>query len=338
MFMRGLLLTSLLVPLSAVNGGSQTPVDSNVSAKLTGNLVPHAQVGRGALRQAPITPCTSDGTSLVTSGTPGVLYDLFVQLQDVTVGNPPDAINFRIDYEPTSGGQGLEIIAWESFAGTEIRHPNVNGEDWPAPGSGVSLVIGDESPAKRASLDAQDRGTRPLGRFLVLATGSATFRFTTNSPPVAGDVGSSRSNVMIHDGSGYQSLAAPDNVGEVAFGSAATGYDPCAASASPIATDASTVELKGLKPLAVASQANPSTSIQWVVSSSKERLAKASLYTVSGRLIKRWDSVVLSQGTTRLAWDGLDETGTTASAGVYYLEVTSEDGYRVVTKAVLVRP
>lgn len=122
----------------------------------------------------------------------------------------------------------------------------------------------------------------------------------------------------------------------MAFGKA-SGYDPCKESTNAVDQKTADVELMGHPPLSVASQSNPAEArIQWTVASSKSRAAKVALYSVSGRLVKRWEPVALVQGITKLTWDGSDDTGSKASAGVYYLEVTSEDGYRVVTKAVLV--
>jgi len=313
---------------------SQIVSNSNVAAKLTGNLVLHSQTGR-AVRIAPATPCSSGESSLNTSGTPGVLYDLFVQLQDVTADTPPDAITFSIDYERATQNEGLEIVAWESLAGVQVQHSNAQGEDWPAPGSSITLVIGDERPVTRSSLDASGRGTRALGRFLVQANGEAVMRFTTDVSASDG-IGSMKAPIEIHDPTGFQSLTSPDHVGEIAFGQAATGYDPCQGSVSE--TKATEVLLGPQRPLAVIGQRNPfERRVEWTVMSSKIRTAKVALYSVSGRIVKHWESIQLGQGETKVVWDGLDESGARASSGVYYLEVTSGDGYRVVTKAVLVR-
>jgi hypothetical protein len=313
---------------------SQVASDSNVAAKLTGNLVPHSQTGK-SVRTAPSTPCSSSEANVTTSGTPGVLYDLFIQLQDVTVDTPPDAITFSIDYERATKDKGLEIVAWESLVGVQIQHPSANGEDWPAPGSSITLVIGGERPVTRSSLDAVGRGTRALGRFLVQANGDALMRFTTDVPAADG-MGSTKAPIEIHDPTGFQSLASPDHLGQIAFGQAGRGYDPCQGAGSE--TKATEVLLGPQRTLTVMGQRNPfERRVEWTVMSSKVRFAKVALYSVSGRVVKRWESIQLGQGETKVVWDGQDESGAKASSGVYYLEVTSSDGYRVVTKAILVR-
>jgi len=324
-----LVFVSLLL---ASGASAQIASDSNVSTKLTGNLVLHSQTGRH-LRVAPVASCGSSDAALTTSGSPNVPYDLFVQLQDVTLASPPDAVQLWIDYAPASSNAGLEVISCESFASTEIRHPNAKGEDWPAPGSGITLVFGQESPAVAAAQDQKGTGSRALGRFLVQANGDADFRFAASQPAHDG-VAESKTDVVIHDASGFQTLASPDNVGTIAFGSK-VAYDPCRSTAS-VDQKAAEVALGSQPTLFATADANPSTArVQWSIASSKTRSATVALYSVSGRRVRNWKQVTLVPGMTRLIWDGLDAAGSRASTGVYYLEVTSDDGFRVVTKAVL---
>jgi len=139
---------------------------------------------------------------------------------------------------------------------------------------------------------------------------------------------------VIHDASGFQTLASPDNVGTIAFGSK-VAYDPCRSTAS-VDQKAAEVALGSQPTLFATADANPSTArVQWSIASSKTRSATVALYSVSGRRVRNWKQVTLVPGMTRLIWDGLDAAGSRASTGVYYLEVTSDDGFRVVTKAVL---
>jgi hypothetical protein len=81
---------------------------------------------------------------------------------------------------------------------------------------------------------------------------------------------------------------------------------------------------------------NPSTRIEFELPGSTAARVRADIYTVQGRRVRRLLDASKPPGRHSVTWDGKDDPGRDAAAGVYYFVLRTADGSRTI-KLVLVR-
>jgi hypothetical protein len=79
---------------------------------------------------------------------------------------------------------------------------------------------------------------------------------------------------------------------------------------------------------------NPTTTIKFDIP--KSSLVRLEVYNVLGVLVKTLVDEQKEQGSYSVAWDGMDNSGTQISSGLYFYKLTTEKGCRT-NKAILIK-
>ncbi|UCH62110.1 MAG: T9SS type A sorting domain-containing protein, partial [Fidelibacterota bacterium] len=80
---------------------------------------------------------------------------------------------------------------------------------------------------------------------------------------------------------------------------------------------------------------NPETAIDYSLDKSGQ--IRLSVYSITGGLIRTLDAGYRQVGTYTAMWDGRDMDGRLVGSGVYIYQLTSEQGFRIMKKAVLLK-
>jgi hypothetical protein len=300
-----------------------TPVPAS-SVKLAAYLADYSP------RQAPSEaldgiPCGSETESAALRGNVGETYFLYIVALG---GGAADlrAIAFGVDYPGPGNGGTVEIVRWESFAGSQVLRDGPEGAKWPGVGSSVLLTL--DAQSRRGMLIGAGEGLI-LGRFTVRATGPGTVRIVGVTPK--GQVEALSSSER------GRKLLPEEALGWVGF--ALDGYDPCSSlylGAQSARSQAAAIV--PTLPFAV-SQASPNPSVgsaQWRITSDRERRVDIGIYSVAGRLVREWPRLTLHPGTALFTWDGLSSSGTRVAGGIYFLRLKSDGGEVFVREVVLI--
>ena len=79
----------------------------------------------------------------------------------------------------------------------------------------------------------------------------------------------------------------------------------------------------------------PVVVVAWVRACARAPVA-VEIYDVQGAVVRRLGARTMDPGWHTLAWDGRDESGRTAGAGVYFVRVSAGD-QRITLRVALVR-
>jgi hypothetical protein len=74
----------------------------------------------------------------------------------------------------------------------------------------------------------------------------------------------------------------------------------------------------------------------WELALPEPAYVDAGVYDIRGRLVRKLESHFFNSGDHSIVWDGLDNDGKSAASGIYFLEVSANDG-RLVRKVVRIR-
>jgi hypothetical protein len=194
------------------------------------------------------------------------------------------------------------------------------------------LIFGDEV---RLVTDSQRGGASVLiGTLDVIAHASGTFEFTRYPREFTVPWETRVCIGMRTNGEAW--ITYPDNTGTIGFG-VDSGRDPCSS-----LTQLSPAEDLSIKAdsqiLARIEGSHPAhVKATWVITSNAIREVTASIYSVTGGLIRSFQPVLVSEGTTRITWDGRDAHGMRVASGSYFFVVEDASGYKAVQRTVLLR-
>lgn len=253
----------------------------------------------------------------------GIEYTLFILLADA----PPEVngVEFGVVYSPSIG-----VLSWRSCSQFQAPMRTASGERWPTSGSGNMLVLGDEIRGLKSG------GSSVLiGTLDVIADAPGTLEFT--GYPRESDAPWESGVCIATQNDGAAWITYPDNTGAIGFGAAYSGRDPCS-SESPVASIES-LSIEANSPIVTRIEGpHPSHSTAtWVVTSNRPREVTASIFSVTGGLLRSFQPFLISQGTTQVVWDGRDAHGTKVASGSYFFVVRDASGYKAVQRTVLLR-
>lgn len=218
MLSRCILITALCLPLAI----SSVAAGPNSNAKIAGHLRVHTAKSN-ACDSPPTPPCNSGEQNLTVYGDLNTDYDLYLLVLDGDATAGVAGASFGISYK---GGihQGMDVFDW-TFCGDAEYGSDPDGPYWPADGSGNVFVWNWDTNCQNTSASGDNDGgvTAVIGALYVYAYGNDTFKITrrnyTSHPNIA--VASCAASSVL------DTLAYPQAVGKVAFGSSGGGYDPC---------------------------------------------------------------------------------------------------------------
>ena len=325
-----------IILLCSIFAGSLTYVPSLVTArtndgsKIVGHLLPHVQRASRDVRCAPEQIPSCKGNDIRANGQIHKSYDLYLILLGSNLEAGVSGIEFGIEYNDLEG-DGLKVFSWLSCAQTQVTSSSRDGKPWLSSGSGILLVLDEHVTVKENASNGSLRAL--LGAFYVYAYGEDTFSLTAHPRYAEGFPWEKSINVT--DKHLVESwLTYPDNIGNVVFGPYGDSFSPC----SSVPLKENSLPLENTSQLTVRpGKPNPFHSrIEWEISSQKTREADINIFSVSGALVKTWHTTIQA-GTTKVSWDGRNDSGLAVAPGKYYLLIKGEDGYRATRAAVLLK-
>lgn len=211
-----------LVIVTAANSPAIILAGPNQNAKIACHLVARSSK-TNPCDSPPRPPCNSGESNFQIQGAISVTYDCYIIIADGDSAAGLAGAEFGISYKGNTQ-QGVDVLGWYLCADAEFGSPT-SAPPWPEDGSGNVIIWNRITNCQKTpAVGDLDAGvTAILGSLVVYAYSKDNLKITKRpgiSPSIVSVAGCS--GIAIRD-----TLAFPQALGKVKFGSGGGGSDPC---------------------------------------------------------------------------------------------------------------